>query len=57
MFGEELFCKMLEFVVKYGIKFNFVKIRGGFEDIGVGLEDLKVSFLIGWVLFWVDRWL
>lgn len=55
MFGEELFRKTPELVAKYGIKPNPVKIRGGFEDIGAGLEDLKVSLLIGWVLLWADR--
>ncbi|EAL22378.1 hypothetical protein CNBB5510 [Cryptococcus deneoformans B-3501A] len=41
VFGEELFRKTPELVAKYGIKPNPVKIRGGFEDIGAGLEDLK----------------
>lgn len=42
-FGEEVYKRTPEMIAKYGIKPNPIIIKGNFEDIGKGLEDLKVS--------------
>lgn len=42
-FGEEIYKRTPELIAKYGIKPNPITIKGNFEDVAKGLEDLKVS--------------
>lgn len=40
-FGEEIYKRTPELIAKYGIKPNPITIKGNFEDVAKGLEDLK----------------
>ncbi|WVN88001.1 uncharacterized protein L203_103199 [Cryptococcus depauperatus CBS 7841] len=40
-FGVKIYKKTPELIVKYGLKPNPIEIKGGFDDVLEGLDDLK----------------